>query len=163
MSATIQDVQDYLYDHIPITQHLGIQVMDATDTWIKLSAPLEANLNHRNTAFGGSLSSIGIMAGWALLHRWLTGQGLSVRLVIQHSEMDFLKPVDDDFVAKCQFESPDACARFINMLKRKGKARMTLNTDITCHEQVMAKNKGDFVAVLISPMTSGMSKGVPYA
>lgn len=61
-------VEHYLHEHIPITRAMGLKVTAYDGDSVRLWAPLEPNLNHRNTAFGGSLSTLGILAGWSLLH-----------------------------------------------------------------------------------------------
>ena len=58
---------------LPIfTAHFAVQVTAFDDSSIRLRAPLAANINHRDTVFGGSLSSIGILAGWSIIHFTLT-------------------------------------------------------------------------------------------
>ena len=48
------EVQTYLHDHIPLSAAMGAGVSQADTEIVRLSAPLEPNLNHRATAFGGS-------------------------------------------------------------------------------------------------------------
>ena len=48
------DLTEYLHSHIPLTRHLGVRVAGLDDASARLCAPLAANLNHRDTAFGGT-------------------------------------------------------------------------------------------------------------
>ena len=64
----LDEITRYLHDHIPITRSLGARVEHADGQSVRLWAPLAQNLNHRDTAFGGSLSSLAILSGWVLLY-----------------------------------------------------------------------------------------------
>ena len=68
MNTSIRIAQDYLYNHIPITKHLGVKVLSFDGHSVKLNAPLAENINHRDSVFGGSLASVAILSGWTILH-----------------------------------------------------------------------------------------------
>ncbi len=85
---TTEELTTYLHEHIPITRSLGARVVHVDDHSVRLSAPLAPNLNHRATAFGGSLSTLAILSGWVLIHVQLLGRDLSGRIVIQRSAFD---------------------------------------------------------------------------
>ncbi|WP_347240059.1 MULTISPECIES: YiiD C-terminal domain-containing protein [Cyanophyceae] len=86
----------------PLTKHMGITVLAVDDVQISLLAPYAPNINHRETIFGGSISSLGILAGWALLWAKLQVEETPNRLVIQSSSTNFMKPATDAIVACCQ-------------------------------------------------------------
>jgi thioesterase domain-containing protein len=142
-----QKAQNYLYDHIPITKHLKVHVDKYNGTSIELSAPLAENINHRDSAFGGSLASVAILAGWTIIHLALLEAELNSRLVIQKSSMDFLDPVMTDFRAECSLPV-DTWPRFLKMLRLKGKARITLTSTVYSGSQIVGKHEGTFVAVM---------------
>src|SRR4030042_933619 len=103
---TLDEVTQYLHEHIPLTRHLGATVAHWDGKTVRLSAPLAPNLNHRGTAFGGSLSALAIVCGWTLLHLALQERGVFHRIVIQSSKMDFAEPVDGDFTATSALPDP---------------------------------------------------------
>jgi len=146
--AQLQSMETYLHEHIPITAHFGIKMTAFEQGTIRLRAPLAANINHRDTAFGGSLSSIGILAGWSIIHFTLTGMGLPSRIVIQNSSTSFTDPGDADFDAIASLPDEIAWMRFCNMLKRKGRARITLPSKIIIGDKCIAEHEGVFVAIL---------------
>ncbi len=149
MTIEIQEILEYIHDHIPITTHLEAYIKQYDENSISIGAPLEANINHRNSAFGGSLSAIGILSGWALLFVKLRQMGLQNRLVIQHSSFDFLKPATGDFEAISEFPSSKELDRFIKMFKRKCKARISIETKVYCGTEICGINRGVYVAVKI--------------
>jgi thioesterase domain-containing protein len=135
----------YLAEHIPISQSLGVTVTAFSGDSIRIAAPLQPNLNHRNTAFGGSLATLGILAGWSIVNFNLLELGMSCRVVIQKSEMDFLLPVDGDFEAVAR--KPESWETFVKTLQRRGKARLELSSDILLADKVVAKHQGIYVAI----------------
>lgn len=147
--TTPEAINIYLAEHIPVSQALGVSVTMFDAESIRIAAPLTPNLNHRNTAFGGSLSSLGILAGWSIVNFNLLELGLNCRVVIQKSEMEFLHPVDGDFEASAK--RPETWETFVKTLQRRGKARLELPSEILLKGKIVATHKGLYVAVLSEP------------
>jgi len=147
-NESLQGMTTYLHEHIPITAHFAVQVTAFDDSSIRLRAPLAANINHRDTVFGGSLSSIGILAGWSIIHFTLTEIGLPSRIVIQKSSTDFTAPGDADFDAIAALPDEKQWDRFCNMLRKKGRARITIPSSVIIGDQLIAGHEGIFVAIL---------------
>lgn len=143
----LQDVTLYLHDHIPLTKHMDLSVRAYDGHSVCLAAPLAPNLNHRNTAFGGSLSTLGILAGWTLLHLRLQEANIANRLVIQKSEMNFKRPAMGEMEAVCAQTDTEEWARFTKMIVEKEKSRIHLTTEIFCESALVAVNEGVFVSL----------------
>jgi thioesterase domain-containing protein len=62
------ELQKILYSEIPLTKAIGIEVCEFTGLSLTLKAPLEKNINHKCTAFGGSLYSVAVLSGWGLIY-----------------------------------------------------------------------------------------------
>ncbi|XGV96074.1 MAG: YiiD C-terminal domain-containing protein [Leptolyngbya sp. BL-A-14] len=139
-------ITQYAHEHIPITKHMGIVVLGIDDEQISLLAPYAPNINHRETIFGGSISCLGILAGWALVWAKLQAEGTPNRLVIQSSSTDFIKPATDAIVACCTCDRAH-WKTFYTTLQRHGKARITLNAETRCGETVVATHIGQYVAI----------------
>ena len=77
--ATLQDLEHYLHEHIPLSRAMQAQVLAASTEGITLGAPLAPNINHRETVFGGSASALAILAAWALVHTRLRAEGIAGR------------------------------------------------------------------------------------
>ena len=75
-------LRQYLYDHIPLSQAMQVEVLSAQPEGVVLGAPLPPNINHQETIFGGSASAVAILAAWSLLHVRLQHEGVHSRLVI---------------------------------------------------------------------------------
>jgi len=139
------ELQEILHSEIPLTKHIGIQVGEHTNLSLSLHAPLENNINHKCTAFGGSIYSVSVLSGWGLLYLLLKEHNLSGHIVIQESNTKFIKPVTTKITATCSFNSTDQCDKFINMYKRKGKSRISLASTIKCNNETAVIFKGTYV------------------
>jgi len=141
----IKLLQEVFNAEIPLTRSIGLKVEHCTNQSLTLSAPLENNINHKCTAFGGSIYSVSVLSGWGLIYLLLKQHNLSGHIVIQESHTKFIKPVDTDITSKCSFESSQQCNKFIKMYDRKGVARINLQAKITCHGETAVIFSGTYV------------------
>lgn len=146
MNFSIQ-VEQYLHEHIPLSKAMQVSVVSVEPEEVVLRAPLEPNINHRETVFGGSASALAILAAWSLLHARLSSEGIKTRLVIQRNSMEYLGPIPGAFAARASLEAPEAWPQFKRMLARKGKARVTVISVLEHAGQVVGQFKGEFVAI----------------
>lgn len=144
---TKTDLQTYLHDHIPQSRAMDIGVEDIADKSLSLSAPLEPNINHRDSVFGGSASSVAILSAWAFLHCKLSALGLSPTLVIQKNSMTYDAPILGQFKAVASLRSEEAWPKFLTTLRRRGKARVEVQAKLYYNEQTVGSFIGSFVAI----------------
>lgn len=147
VTASAAEVEAYLHAQIPISAAMGVEVEVATDSVVRLRAPLRPNINHRSTVFGGSASAIAILAGWTLLHVRLTHGGHGSRIVIQNSIVHYDLPIDDDFTAIAREPDPADWDRFIRTLDRRGKARLEIRVDLEQDGRRAGHMTGAYVVV----------------
>jgi thioesterase domain-containing protein len=145
--VTAAELSAYLSAHIPLTRALAVEVVEVNEQCVRLAAPLAPNLNHRQTAFGGSIASLAILAGWSWLHARLATVTPPARLVIQRQEMDCLAPVTDAFEAVCCAPSEAAWQLFSRALAERGRGRLELAAEVRCRGEVAARFRGLYVAV----------------
>ena len=148
---TAQDVEAYLHEHIPISRAMGIGVVEAGAGRVALSAPLEPNVNHRSTVFGGSCASVAILAAWTLVHLRVQATGTLARVVIQRGATDYRLPIQGAFVATCDAPGEAAWERFAAALRRRGQARIELEAVVTSDGSVVATFTGAYVAIAGAP------------
>jgi len=141
----IKQLQEVLNTEIPLTNSIGIQVGEHTDLSLTLHAPLINNTNHKRTAFGGSIYSVSVLSGWGLIYLLLKQHDLSGHIVIQESNTKFIKPVTSDITAKCSFKSTEQYEKFVNMYKRRGKARIRLEAKIISNSENAVIFNGTYV------------------
>jgi thioesterase domain-containing protein len=144
--------RDYLQRRIAteftLARHMGIAVEAADDAAVVLRAPLAANANYKGTAFGGSLYSVAVLAGWAWVTRYLAARGLAADAVIQESNIRFLTPVRGELRASVLAPADAQIAKFRKMLDHAGRGRINLRIEID-HERTSAVLfEGVFAAAL---------------
>lgn len=145
MQSTIQELQSVLLRTIPLTQHIELRVISYEDGLLVLKAPLAPNINHQQTAFAGSLNALATLAGWGQVWLILKELDLPGDIVIQDSSCNYLRPVNNDFVAACYRPEQEQIARFTNGLKKKGIARLELSASIYSNDIVAVTFKGRYV------------------
>lgn len=143
--ARLSALEAYLRAHIPLTGAMQVHAPTLDQHGLCLSAPLAANRNHQGSAFGGSLASLAVLAGWGLL--WLLlDQGHGTNIVVRDMQMEFLHPVQGSLLARCAWPAAQAWEKFNLTLKRRHKARLELQTEIHCQERLCARCTCLFVA-----------------
>ena len=148
-------LQRYLLKQIPISQGLGISVTEASLDEILITAPLAPNLNHHGTAFGGSVSAVAILSGWALVYARLEAEGQFPGVVIQYNEIRYLKPLEGVFAARARLAHPRKWTHFLQGLSRHGKARTIVTVDIEGGRGIAAVFQGTYVALGTTPSSPG--------
>ncbi len=144
---SIRDIEAYLHEHIPLSRSMGVSVQAADANGVILSAPLAPNINHRETVFGGSASSIAILAAWSVVHFGLRREGLDSRVVIRKNTMTYDRPMAGTFTATCSAPNTAAWQRFIATLKRRKIARIKLVTVLEYEGEITGRLEGEFVAI----------------
>ena len=133
-----------LHGTIPLSQAMGVRVTGYDGECLRLEAPLAPNTNHKETAFGGSLSALAMLCGWGLLHLKLTEAGLHKHIVIQASHLRYLRPVTTALRAECHVPQ-DALDRLLHTLNRRDRARIELRVTIPQHDEPAVEFSGRYV------------------
>ncbi|KKB09457.1 YiiD C-terminal domain-containing protein [Devosia chinhatensis] len=136
----------YLHEHIPISRGMAVSVLRASAAEVALEAPLGPNINVHGTMFGGSVSTLGLLAAWSVLHLRLEAEGIANRLVIHKTDVEYLLPVTGTAQALSSLDATDWDS-FRHMLERRSKARLTVVAEIICDGLVVARLTGEFVAI----------------
>jgi thioesterase domain-containing protein len=140
-------LQDYLYQHIPLTRAMQVEVLEAEPAGVRLAAPLGPNINHRDTVFGGSACAVAVLSAWALLHVRLQALGLDGRVVIHANTMRYDRPISGTFTAVTLPPDPAAWDRFMRTLERRRRARITLIAELFYDGRKAGEMSGEFVAM----------------
>lgn len=125
------DLTRHFHTKIPASQALGLKVVEISDRHAKLQAPLQPNINHVQTAFGGSLYAAAALSCYALFQAIAASAGgFSDELVIQEGRIQYLAPVARDFEVETRLTTSDQATQFVETLRRHGKARLELHAEI---------------------------------
>jgi thioesterase domain-containing protein len=140
-------LESYLHRQIPLSKYMQVSVRSASPDLVILDAPLEPNVNHQHTLFGGSASAIATLAAWSLLHIRLSCEGFTSHLVIQSGLLDYLAPVEGRFEVRASFTDTANWQRFVQTLSRHKRARINVSS-VLIHRSIEAGHfSGKFVAL----------------
>jgi len=143
--VTENDLQQYLYEHIPLSRAMQVAVRQSSPDSVVLAAPLAPNINHQATVFGGSASAVAILAAWSLVQVRLRQAGIKNDLVIQRNTMEYALPISGAFTARARIEETD-WQSFLRMLSRKGRARIAVTSILEFEDKPAGRLLGEFVA-----------------
>ena len=149
---TSSELEAYLHHHIPVSAAMGITVVDASLARVTLRAALGPNLNHRSTAFGGSVASLAVLAGWSLLRVNLDDIRPIPQIVVQRTTMDYATPIVAAFDATCLRPGNDRWERFLAALSRRRRGRLDVDVEVTSNGETAARLHGRFVAMTAPPV-----------
>lgn len=142
-----RELQKVLHHEIPLSRQMGLTVEQFDGACLALRAPLAPNINHKATAFAGSLTAVMTLTGWGTAWLVLREHGLRGTIVIQESATRYLLPVSYDFIATCRMPQAHAMERFLAGLRRRGKARLSLSAHILDSDgRIAVAFTGNYVA-----------------
>ncbi|CAN1594158.1 YiiD C-terminal domain-containing protein [Pseudomonas mediterranea] len=131
MNRDSRYLESILHHDIPLTRDMGLKVLDWQARQLRLFLPLEANVNHKSTMFGGSLYCGAVLGGWGWLHLALREEGIEDgHIVIQEGQISYPLPVTRDAAVLCDAPEEKVWKRFLATYQRYGRARLTLQTRV---------------------------------
>ena len=160
-----ETLTSYLHRNIPLTAAMRLTALESSPQQIRLRCPLDPNINHHQTAFGGSLVSSMVLAGWAMLRIRMGASGLldktalvsneplalqanaplasdaeeppatGIQLVVSRTTTEFIAPVTTDFVAECTFNEEVQWQRFLERFQTSNWAKLRLQSTVTGEDQ----------------------------
>jgi thioesterase domain-containing protein len=141
----LRDTERFLHEQIPITHVMGVKLESYNGTRLVVTAPLEPNHNHLGTAFGGSLSALTTLTGYAML--WLQLGDRNAHIVIRESSIRYNRPVRGILRAVCLRPDDATLAAFRQRFADTGKAHVNLKVHIEHAGEICVKFEGGFVAI----------------
>lgn len=140
-------LQAALAREIPLSRAIGITVASWDGRTVRLAVPLAPNVNHQDTAFGGSLSAAATLAGWSALWLLLDAHGMAHQVVIQDASIEYRHPVTTDFTVACTLPEASTVARFLTTLRQRDRARLGLVATVGSPGEELVRFEGRYVAL----------------
>jgi thioesterase domain-containing protein len=156
---TLDALQHAYHTLIPISKHMGLQAQAYDGQCLRVSAPLANNVNHQQSAFGGSLFSVVALAGWGILQLKITEMDLDCNTVIAGGEVSYQLPVFSELVCECRLP-PDYPA-FAAKLRETGKASILLETAILVDNTPAMTFSGKYVVRQTPPTQRQLDSVAP--
>ena len=141
----LRETELFLHRQIPLTAAMGVGLELDGEGRLVVRAPLEPNHNHLHTAFGGSLSALAMVAGYAFL--WLELVERDSHIVIRDGAVSYERPVRGEIRAVCLRPDGEALAAFKAAFAAKGKARIRLEVIVEEAGETAVRFQGTYVAL----------------
>lgn len=125
-----EKLKQFFSDHLPISQFMGLEIESYDGDTLILTAPLEPNINDKQTAFGGSLYNAAVMACWGMVYLKTQEKNIACNQVVTEGNMKYIAPVYSRIRAICHAPDEEELASFFDHFERKGKARISLEAAI---------------------------------
>lgn len=141
-----KELTKYILSNIPVLTSVNLTVTELTENSISLTAPLYENRNHYGSAFGGSIATVGIVAGWAILTYKIKEEKVPTTLVIKNSHTEYMRPVKDEFYAEVKIDDEN-WKTLKNKFAEKGKAGLEVTSRIISNGEICAEQKSIYVCI----------------
>jgi len=126
-TADAERLIDFLREKIPQALAMDLRLGKANEYMLSLAAPLTPNINDKGCAFGGSLSSVMTLSGWALVELALRQRGEDCDVFVAESSVRYLAPVWRDFHSEAQLSPEAHWDTFFTTLEARGRARISVS------------------------------------
>jgi thioesterase domain-containing protein len=142
----LDELQATLEREIPMCGQMGIRVHSGGPQGLVMRLPLEPNLNHRQTAFAGSLNAVCTIAGWGTVFLLLKDIDRKGNVVIRRSTIRYHQPVNTaEILARCQPVAAASRQYFLEMLDDKKQAKLDLEVEIQGTDGPLVSFTGSYV------------------
>lgn len=127
----LDELQVTIDREIPMCGQMGIRVESCEDDALAMSAPLEPNRNHQQTAFAGSLNALCTVTGWGSVWLLLRESERQGNIVIRRSAIKYLQPAQTArILARSLPIGQLERTHFVEMLAEKGQSKIDVHVHV---------------------------------
>lgn len=148
---TANQLEATLHREIPLSAAMGVSVLHADAALVRLGAPLDPNINHEGSAFGGSGAALAMLAGWSTVHLRMSGLAPGSRTVIHSQSMVFSRPIVTDFEAVCVAPPGAQWDRMDRAVARGRRGRIELTVRLVADGVEVGSFEGRYVVLTPEP------------
>lgn len=127
---TPDELTDYLHRAIPLSAAMGVEAVATGAGGTTVGAPHGPNINHQGTVFGGSLSALALLAGFAAVLNRLRSEGYDHRVVVQRNHYSYDLPASTAVRARAELDE-HRWDRLRQALDRRNIGRITVDVTVT--------------------------------
>jgi thioesterase domain-containing protein len=127
---------DRLFDGMPPVAAMAIRAESFDGELLRLRAPLAANVNDKDCAFGGSLASLMTLAGWGWLMLKTAEAGLAAEVYVADSQIRYLAPLYAELRASARLAPGEDWPATLRCLAERGRARVAMQAEISAADGV---------------------------
>ncbi|HET7126836.1 MAG TPA: YiiD C-terminal domain-containing protein [Lysobacter sp.] len=128
MDSALQSLLAH-YRSMPPVAAMRLEIGKADANSLRLHAPLEAHVNDKGCAFGGSLVSLMTLAGWGVATLALERAGLHADVFVASSGVRYRAPLFADLEAIAQAQASELAA-FVEAFRANGRASLDVEARV---------------------------------
>jgi thioesterase domain-containing protein len=121
---------DRLFAAMPPVAAMAIRGESFDGEVLRLAAPLAANVNDKDCAFGGSLASLMTLAGWGWLMLHSARAGQPAEVYVADSQIRYLAPLYGELRAVARLAEGQDLAAVLRCLADRGRARVAMRAQV---------------------------------
>jgi thioesterase domain-containing protein len=138
------ELQERWAAHIPISEKMGIKVLQYTGYQFQCGAQLNPNLNPHNTMFAGSAFTLATLTGWGMAWLLMRERNLEGDIVLVDSRIRYRHPVVHNPVAST---SLDGISGDLDRLASGRKARIVVYVNISSGDNDAVEFIGTYMLI----------------
>lgn len=142
----IKILENKLHNEIPLTKFMDLKITKHDEKELITIAPLNKNINDKDTAFGGSLATLTIISGWSIC--WLISKELEINsenIVVIKNEHSYRKPVTKELICHKKRPTKDEIENLKNKLLLKKSASIKISSQIIEDGEICVDFTGYYV------------------
>ena len=121
---------DRLLAAMPPVAAMAIRAESFDGEELRLFAPLAANVNDKDCAFGGSLASLMTLAGWGWLMLKTAQAGQPAEVYVADSQIRYLSPLYADLQGVARLAEDEDWGATLRCLSERGRARVAMRAEV---------------------------------
>lgn len=121
---------DRLLSAMPPVAAMAVHCESFDGAELRLAAPLAANVNDKDCAFGGSLASVMTLAGWGWLMLQTAQAGSPAEVYVADSQIRYLAPLYGDLRAVARLAEGEDWDATLRCLADRGRARVAMRAQV---------------------------------
>jgi thioesterase domain-containing protein len=121
---------DQQFQAMPPVAAMQIRSREFDRQVLHLDAPLAANVNDKDCAFGGSLASLMTLAGWGWLMLQLRAAGLQAEVYVADSHIRYLAPLYEDLHGLAWLRQDQDWPAILRCLGERRRARAAMLAEV---------------------------------
>ncbi|MGL5008135.1 MAG: fatty acid biosynthesis protein FabY [Plesiomonas sp.] len=149
-----QQLQQAWYQSIPISEKMGVKIVQYSGQRFETTLPLNANLNPHDSVFAGSLFSLATLTGWGLIWLLLRERNLGGEIILVDAHIRYPQAVRNRPRAVADLND---LGGDLDRLARGRKARVQMKVRLLTDESQGAVFVGTYIV-----LPAGTHSGTPF-
>lgn len=143
----LKKLKEKLHKEIPLTKYMQINPKKIKENKLITTAPIEPNINDKQTGFAGSLSTLVTISAWSACYL-LVEEELGFKntmIAVIKSDTSYRTPVTKELYCETTLPSKEEIERLKQKLDSKGSGSLRIKSKIIEDEKVCVDFEGIYV------------------